>query len=96
MTAILNLNVFSSSSSQQSAFLDPAADAMETEEEQAHSPPPSLVPRLHVILSNRLEHNNPLLPTDIQAEETKAGDDNLLSGKAASACFKVSVGMFCY
>ncbi|XP_050399307.1 mini-chromosome maintenance complex-binding protein [Patella vulgata] len=32
------------------------------EERQAHSPPPSLVPRLHVVLYNKLNHDNPLLP----------------------------------
>ncbi|XP_075875232.1 mini-chromosome maintenance complex-binding protein [Nelusetta ayraudi] len=42
--------------------LDPA-DSMETAEEQrVHSPPASLVPRLHVLHARRLPHNNPLLP----------------------------------
>ncbi|XP_048249235.1 mini-chromosome maintenance complex-binding protein-like [Haliotis rufescens] len=35
----------------------------ETEAERnAHAPPPSLVPRLHAILSRKLAHNNPHLP----------------------------------
>lgn len=39
------------------------ADSMETAEEQrVHSPPASLVPRLHVLHARRLPHNNPLLP----------------------------------
>lgn len=44
------------------AFLDPT-DSMETAEEQrVHSPPASLVPRLHMVYARRLAHNNPLLP----------------------------------
>ncbi len=31
-------------------------------ERRAHSPPPSLVPRLHVITMTHLPHCNPLLP----------------------------------
>ncbi|KAM3606118.1 uncharacterized protein V6R79_010844 [Siganus canaliculatus] len=46
-----------------SALLDPT-DSMETAEEQrVHSPPASLVPRLHVLHTRRLPHNNPLLPS---------------------------------
>ncbi|XP_047208343.1 mini-chromosome maintenance complex-binding protein isoform X1 [Girardinichthys multiradiatus] len=44
------------------AFLDPT-ECMETAEEQrVHSPPASLVPRLHMLYGKRLAHNNPLLP----------------------------------
>ncbi|XP_052773975.1 mini-chromosome maintenance complex-binding protein-like [Mya arenaria] len=32
------------------------------EEVYAHAPPPSLVPRLHAVLCNRLSHVNPLVP----------------------------------
>ncbi|KAJ8418223.1 hypothetical protein AAFF_G00139320 [Aldrovandia affinis] len=32
------------------------------EERRVHSPPASLVPRLHMLLAHRLQHNNPLLP----------------------------------
>lgn len=47
--------------------LDPA-DSMETAEEQrVHSPPASLVPRLHVLHARRLTHNNPLMPGDAAA-----------------------------
>ncbi|KAK4292798.1 hypothetical protein Pmani_034464 [Petrolisthes manimaculis] len=35
---------------------------MEVEEEAVHSPPPSLVPRLHVLSAHSLPHTNPLLP----------------------------------
>ncbi|XP_040033705.2 mini-chromosome maintenance complex-binding protein [Gasterosteus aculeatus] len=45
-----------------SSLLDPA-DSMETAEEQrVHSPPASLVPRLHMLYAKPLPHNNPLLP----------------------------------
>lgn len=36
-----------------------------SEERTAHSPPPSLVPRLHCILVRTLTHSNPLLPRDL-------------------------------
>ncbi|XP_028279122.1 mini-chromosome maintenance complex-binding protein [Parambassis ranga] len=46
-----------------SSFLDPA-DCMETAEEQrVHSPPASLVPRLHMLYAKPLTHNHPLLPS---------------------------------
>ncbi|XP_055358191.1 mini-chromosome maintenance complex-binding protein [Betta splendens] len=46
-----------------SCVLDPA-ECMETAEEQrVHSPPASLVPRLHMICAKSLPHNNPLLPS---------------------------------
>jgi hypothetical protein len=41
------------------------------EEINAHAPPPSLVPRLHAVLSNTLYHNNPLLPQSPESEEYK-------------------------
>ncbi|XP_029926043.1 mini-chromosome maintenance complex-binding protein [Myripristis murdjan] len=46
-----------------SSLLDPA-ECMETAEEQrVHSPPASLVPRLHMIYAKPLPHCNPLLPS---------------------------------
>ena len=53
--------------------MDPSGD-MDTEEEYVHSPPPSLVPRVHVIVANKLEHNNPLLPTDLKGLNEKQGN----------------------
>lgn len=45
------------------SLLDPT-ECMETAEEQrVHSPPASLVPRLHMIYAKSLPHNNPLLPS---------------------------------
>ncbi|XP_063047874.1 mini-chromosome maintenance complex-binding protein [Engraulis encrasicolus] len=55
-----------------SSLLDPE-ESMETAEEQrAHSPPPSLVPRLHMLHAVPLKHNNPLLPP-AASEEVAAG-----------------------
>ncbi|XP_076025419.1 mini-chromosome maintenance complex-binding protein [Genypterus blacodes] len=42
-----------------SSLLDPTETA---EELRVHSPPASLVPRLHMLHARRLPHNNPLLP----------------------------------
>ncbi|TMS04444.1 Mini-chromosome maintenance complex-binding protein [Larimichthys crocea] len=45
-----------------SSIQDPT-ECMETAEEQrVHSPPASLVPRLHMLYARPLPHNNPLLP----------------------------------
>ncbi|XP_019737622.1 mini-chromosome maintenance complex-binding protein [Hippocampus comes] len=46
-----------------SSSLIDASDSMETAEEQrVHSPPASLVPRLHMLYAKPLAQNNPLLP----------------------------------
>ncbi|XP_029466389.1 mini-chromosome maintenance complex-binding protein isoform X2 [Rhinatrema bivittatum] len=45
------------------------ADAIE--EQRVHSPPASLVPRIHVLLMHKLQHINPLLPSSLQEEEKK-------------------------
>ncbi|XP_035982630.1 mini-chromosome maintenance complex-binding protein isoform X1 [Fundulus heteroclitus] len=44
------------------AFLDPTENMETAEEQRVHSPPASLVPRLHMLYAKRLAHNNPLLP----------------------------------
>lgn len=64
--------------SSQSAFMDASEAVMDTEEENAHCPPPSLVPRLHVIVANKMEHNNPLLPANPNGQKEKEGLDNIL------------------
>lgn len=47
-------------------------ECMDTEEEQrVHSPPSSLVPRLHVIIAQKLQHVNPLIPVSFQNEDGK-------------------------
>ncbi|KAL0964232.1 hypothetical protein UPYG_G00321140 [Umbra pygmaea] len=51
-------------------LLDPT-ETMETPEEQrAHDPPASLVPRLHMLYARPLKHNNPLLPCGSTEEQS--------------------------
>ncbi|CAH1783251.1 unnamed protein product [Owenia fusiformis] len=72
-------NFYSESSEEQSSFLDPAEALSNMEEENVHSPPPSLVPRLHVILTEKLNHNNPLLPISTKSDDFKSSQSNILS-----------------
>ncbi|KAJ8248413.1 hypothetical protein GJAV_G00241770 [Gymnothorax javanicus] len=54
-------------------MVDPM-DGMETaEERRVHSPPASLVPRLHMIHALSLQHNNPLLPSAVHSETCMSG-----------------------
>ena len=48
--------------------LDPSAALIEENiaEIKAHHPPPSLVPRLHCIVAQKMEHSNPLLPVNLK------------------------------
>lgn len=53
-----------------SSILDPT-ESMETMEEQkVHSPPASLVPRLHMLHAKKLSNNNPLLPSAALEDNT--------------------------
>ncbi|KGL90557.1 Mini-chromosome maintenance complex-binding protein, partial [Charadrius vociferus] len=62
-----------------SSALDPM-ECMDTAEEQrVHSPPASLVPRIHVILAQKLQHINPLLPACLNEEESKTFVTNFMS-----------------
>ncbi|NWW85465.1 MCMBP protein, partial [Rhynochetos jubatus] len=54
-----------------SSTLDPMECMDTTEEQRVHSPPASLVPRIHVILAQKLQHINPLLPACLNEEESK-------------------------
>ncbi|XP_053548632.1 mini-chromosome maintenance complex-binding protein [Bombina bombina] len=54
-----------------SALLDPAETMDTSEEHRVHSPPTSLVPRIHAILAHKLQHNNPLLPPSLEEPEGK-------------------------
>lgn len=54
-----------------SALLDPMECSDMAEEQRVHSPPASLVPRIHVILAQKLQHINPLLPTCLNKEESR-------------------------
>lgn len=49
------------------------------EELQAHNPPASLVPRLHVIIAHRLDHNNPCVPRNLQNNKVSDGNEQLAS-----------------
>ncbi|KAG9460887.1 hypothetical protein GDO78_018928, partial [Eleutherodactylus coqui] len=52
-----------------SSLLEPV-DALE--EQRAHSPPTSLVPRVHAIVIHKLAHTNPLIPSSVcQTAESK-------------------------
>ncbi|XP_053306311.1 mini-chromosome maintenance complex-binding protein [Spea bombifrons] len=52
-----------------SALLD-LYEGMDTAEEQrVHSPPASLVPRIHAIVTQKLQHINPLMPADLRDTE---------------------------
>ena len=42
-------------------------------EQRAHSPPPSLVPRLHCIAATLLTHTNPLIPLSLPTPTTTSG-----------------------
>lgn len=46
------------------------------EERNAHTPPPSLVPRLHSIIYHKLKHNNPNVPTE--KAKLNSGRDNFI------------------
>ena len=51
--------------------LGPSPEDLITPEEQAvHHPPPSLVPRLHVLASHPLTHSNPCVPSDIKRQSS--------------------------
>ncbi|NXV18569.1 MCMBP protein, partial [Cepphus grylle] len=54
-----------------SSALDPMECMDMAEEQRVHSPPASLVPRIHVILAQKLQHINPLLPACLNEEESK-------------------------
>ncbi|XP_030058469.1 mini-chromosome maintenance complex-binding protein isoform X1 [Microcaecilia unicolor] len=54
-----------------SPFLDAMDCADSIEEQRVHSPPASLVPRIHVLLIHKLQQINPLIPSSLQEEEKK-------------------------
>ncbi|XP_058043468.1 mini-chromosome maintenance complex-binding protein isoform X1 [Ahaetulla prasina] len=66
------LNVLNNEERENSSSPVESMDCMDTVEEQrVHSPPASLVPRIHVILAQKLQHINPLLPACLNEEESK-------------------------
>ncbi|GAB1292773.1 Mini-chromosome maintenance complex-binding protein [Apodemus speciosus] len=66
------LSILNSEERDASALLDPMECTDVAEEQRVHSPPASLVPRIHVILAQKLQHINPLLPTCLNKEESRA------------------------
>ncbi len=48
-------------------------------ERKAHSPPPSLIPRLHTITARLLSHSCPLLPRDLTPPVNNEGNPSLTS-----------------
>jgi hypothetical protein len=59
-------NIFCLDFREESDFvINPMDEMMDMAEQNAHSPPSSLVPRLHAIVSYKLEHINPYLPRDL-------------------------------
>ncbi|XP_026992101.2 mini-chromosome maintenance complex-binding protein isoform X2 [Tachysurus fulvidraco] len=61
-----------------SSFLDTTESMESVEEQRAHSPPTSLVPRLHMLYAEPLQHNNPLLPSAV-SEDKGANFNNAIS-----------------
>ena len=75
-----------------SSLLEPT-ECMETAEEQrVHSPPASLVPRLHMLYAKPLPHNNPLLPPaaleDNSACKTVVLQTFLFQGPTSLVCIR--------
>ncbi|KAI5625070.1 mini-chromosome maintenance complex-binding protein, partial [Silurus asotus] len=64
-----------------SSFLDPTESMETVEEQRAHSPPTSLVPRLHMLYAEPLQHNNPLLPS---VSEDKGAFSNSVKSEMSS------------
>lgn len=54
-----------------SSLLDPMECTDTAEEQRVHSPPASLVPRIHVVLAQKLQHINPLLPACLNKDDSK-------------------------
>ncbi|XP_072247473.1 mini-chromosome maintenance complex-binding protein [Leuresthes tenuis] len=65
-----------------SSLLAPSECMETTEEQRVHSPPASLVPRLHMLCTQPLPHNNPLMP-NATLENNSAFLSSTLSEMAA-------------
>ncbi|KAH9515258.1 hypothetical protein Btru_014015, partial [Bulinus truncatus] len=60
-----------------------ADDLAYQEEFKAHEPPPSLVPRIHALVTRKLYHNNPCLPPVPSEELYKKAVTNLMEDAAS-------------
>uniref|UniRef100_A0A673JUZ1 Mini-chromosome maintenance complex-binding protein n=1 Tax=Sinocyclocheilus rhinocerous TaxID=307959 RepID=A0A673JUZ1_9TELE len=61
-----------------SLLLDPTEVTETVEEQRVHSPPASLVPRLHMLYAQPLVHNNPLLPSSAPENDGDRKTSSLL------------------
>ncbi|BFZ02319.1 hypothetical protein BsWGS_05358 [Bradybaena similaris] len=57
---------------------DTQIDSSERQELEAHEPPPSLVPRLHALVTRRIHHNNPELCRNPASEKYKLDISQLM------------------
>ncbi|CAO2583526.1 Mini-chromosome maintenance complex-binding protein [Lemmus lemmus] len=73
------LSILNNEERDASALLDPMECSDMAEEQRVHSPPASLVPRIHVILAQKLQHINPLLPTCLNKEESRTFVSSFMS-----------------
>ncbi|KAH0623696.1 hypothetical protein JD844_006756 [Phrynosoma platyrhinos] len=74
------LNIVNNDERENSSSPVESMDCMDTVEEQrVHSPPASLVPRIHVILAQKLQHINPLVPACFHEEESKSFISSFMS-----------------
>ncbi|PIO27068.1 hypothetical protein AB205_0193130, partial [Aquarana catesbeiana] len=63
------------------ACLDPAESMDTLEEQRVHSPPTSLVPRIHAIIVQKLHHINPLMPSTVcETDESKQCESSFCCG----------------
>ncbi|KAM9052515.1 mini-chromosome maintenance complex-binding protein isoform 1-T1 [Megaptera novaeangliae] len=65
------LSILNNDERDASSLVDPMECTDTAEEQRVHSPPASLVPRIHVVLAQKLQHINPLLPACLNKEESK-------------------------
>ncbi|XP_059517605.1 mini-chromosome maintenance complex-binding protein isoform X3 [Myotis daubentonii] len=65
------LSILNNDERDAASLLDPMECTDTAEEQRVHSPPASLVPRIHVVLAQKLQHINPLLPASLNKEESK-------------------------
>ena len=70
-------------------------DGDQEEEQRAHNPPPSLVPRLHCVSSHVLSHTNPLLPRQLVTPTGMPPPLSVCVRACMCVCVCVCVDVFC-
>ncbi|XP_074532761.1 mini-chromosome maintenance complex-binding protein [Halichoeres trimaculatus] len=68
------LSALADKSAASSSLLDPTECIESIEEQKVHSPPASLVPRLHMLYAKKLSSNNPLLPSAALEDDTSRAE----------------------